>query len=179
MEQEFVIEKFEDFNDCMLSIQVVFPGYPVIKYSKNGEKRRVVGGYGHSINHETSKQFNYRYEYYIYDYENQQYLHNEPKFVDFEIFVSSLRQVNVNEGFQGRIMTAPVTTMDEIILISRSEPFTSFDKIFLPFEIEVWHWLIGTLTLFVAAIFIFKFTPGFVQRFVFGSRVKTPMLNMM
>jgi hypothetical protein len=50
----------------------------------------------------------------------------------------------------------------------------------LPFEIELWCWLIGTLVLLVAvAAVIQRFTPEFVQKFVFGSRVNTPILNMM
>jgi hypothetical protein len=102
-------------------------------------------------------------------------LSDETRVDDFEIHLNSLRYLQMH--FKGYIMTAPVTAMDEIILISRSAPYTQFDKIFMPFEIEVWHWLIGTLTFFVVAICILKLTPKFVQEFVFGSRVWTPLLN--
>lgn len=74
-------------------------------------------------------------------------------------------------------LSPPFSTFEEIILISRSKPYTQFEKLFLPFKIEVWT--IITLSAAVVTIFILRFTPKYSQQFVFGSRVRTPVMNFM
>jgi predicted membrane channel-forming protein YqfA (hemolysin III family) len=43
------------------------------------------------------------------------------------------------------ITTTPVSHIDIIVLVSRFKPYTSFEKILMPFDEEVWVWLISTL----------------------------------
>jgi hypothetical protein len=173
----FVIDKFSNYNGCKMAIGVYWPQVPVTKHDEE-KNLTVIGGYGHVINEEISKKLNYTFTYVIYDMLKNRSVNNETLSVDFDIIEDSVRNMN-QAKYQGSILTTTVTTMDEIILISRSAPYSPFTKIFLPFEIEVWHWLIGTLTLFAVAVCFFKLTPKFVQRFVFGLRVRTPMLNLL
>jgi hypothetical protein len=77
------------------------------------------------------------------------------------------------------VTTVPFLTDSEIILISRNPPFSTFDKIFLPFEIEVWCWLVATLAFFTIAITALLFANQKIQKFVFGRRVNTPLMNLM
>jgi hypothetical protein len=52
------------------------------------------------------------------------------------------------------------------------------DKALLPFDPEVWWWLIGFLTVAVVAIIVLSFMKKKVKNFVFGSNVRAPLLNL-
>jgi uncharacterized protein YggT (Ycf19 family) len=54
------------------------------------------------------------------------------------------------------------------------------EKVFLPFEAEVWWWLVGTMSaLVVISVMILKFPSNAIKNYVFGSKVNTPLLNML
>jgi hypothetical protein len=74
MEKELVIENFENYNQCEMIIKVTFPDYPIIKTGDDYKNKTIViGGYGHLINREISKQLNYTFVYKIYDDRNKSY----------------------------------------------------------------------------------------------------------
>jgi hypothetical protein len=71
-----------------------------------------------------------------------------------------------------------INTFDHVFLVTKPAPYTYFEKALLPFDDEVWFWLIGYLTVGVIVIVVVSFASRTVQRFVFGLRVKAPMLNL-
>jgi hypothetical protein len=170
----FHIDKFNNFNGCELVVGVRHPQFNEIRadVDENGSFIRYKG-YGPLFNFEISKNLNYKY---VYNFFNALKRNISTDF-DFQIFGTSWRAINLEKNHS--FSTSQFTTIDDIILISRFKPHTPFEKIFLPFEVEVWYWLIGTLTVFAVAICIFKCTPTSVQKFVFGSKVTTPFLNML
>jgi hypothetical protein len=71
-----------------------------------------------------------------------------------------------------------ICVFDHVFLVPKPVPYTYLEKALLPFDSEVWFWLIGYLTVGVIVIVVVSFASKKVQRFVFGLRVKTPMLNL-
>lgn len=71
------------------------------------------------------------------------------------------------------------TTNDELILTSRFKPYTQFEKLFLPFDEEVWHWLLVTLVVSIVVIVAIKACGVRIQNFVFGRNVTSPIVNFL
>jgi hypothetical protein len=76
-------------------------------------------------------------------------------------------------------MTQRITTEDIFFVISRSAPLSIAQKALLPFDDEVWHWLIGSLTVGVVVILAVSVMKQNIRNFVIGSRIKSPIVNMM
>lgn len=170
------IEKFEDFNGCELLVGVTVEGQPIteVGFSRDGTMTSVFG-YGVIIFDEISNRLNYASAYNAYFLDNQSF-YSPTLRVDFLIMAVSLRIVSNSKALH---FTYPFTTTEDVIVISRSELYTQFEKLFLPFEIEVWYWLIATLSMAVLTIFVLKFAPKYVRCFVYGRSVQTPILNLL
>lgn len=63
-------------------------------------------------------------------------------------------------------------------LVPPGEAYTSFEKLFMAFEVEVWIWILITFAIAFVTIFIIYLMPKTIQDIVFGSRVTTPSLNV-
>jgi hypothetical protein len=168
---DFFIEKFHNFNGCEFVICPVH-NPPVFGLKYKDEKFVDVWGYGVIFNDEISKALNYSY---IYNPINGG---NDSLGFDFPLFALSMRHLH-SINAEASLITRGFASVDEIILISRSPPYSQFEKIFLPFDVEVWHWLIATIVLAVVVIILLKLTPKRIQKFVFGLKVQTPLLNLM
>jgi hypothetical protein len=68
---------------------------------------------------------------------------------------------------------------DYVLLVSRSEPYTYWEKALLPFDEEVWYWLTGLLVFSLFVIVVTSFMSQRVRDFIFGFGVRAPVLNMM
>jgi hypothetical protein len=68
--------------------------------------------------------------------------------------------------------------IDYVLLVSRSAPYSFFEKALLPFDSEVWYWLIGFVAVGLLVIVVVSFMSQTVQNFVFGLNVRAPMLNL-
>jgi hypothetical protein len=173
---KFSMEKFHDFEGCEL--QVLTPLLKNVellhKFDENGT---LVGTKGpiHAMHQIISKRLNYTYNYNPYFLEESA-AYNESLKSDFALFSTSyhkLRTINLN----GKL-TWPHTSVDTVVLFSRFKPYTQYEKIFLPFDTEVWYCLIGMLLFFASVIILLKFASKSVRDFVIGSKVRTPLLNM-
>jgi hypothetical protein len=69
--------------------------------------------------------------------------------------------------------------VDRLIIMSKSAPYSYLEKALMPFDPDVWYWLIGFLVFGVLVIVAVSFFSQKVQNFVFGLRIRAPMLNMM
>lgn len=182
--ETFFVEKFDTFNGCKLTVSAPYPQTNILQIDFNEQGNLTnVRGYGHVFNHEISKSLNYSYVYLPFDLRRN----NSLIAFDFAIKAESFRRIQFgNYGLNQRIkyeypfVTDRYTTIDEIILISRFEPYSQFEKIFIPFEIEIWHWLIVVMSIAVFVIRVLKsFASERVRAFVIGSKVQSPMLNFM
>lgn len=176
----FFLEKFNNFNKCELIVRVPHNARPtsyVERDEKSNENR--VKGHGIEFNDIISKSLNYSNYYNVYFLETGKQS-NETLQHDFQLFALPSRLVSFHiKEEPGIVMTQPFRSIVEMILIPNDELYTPFEKLFLPFEAEVWIWLIATMTTAATVILVLKFSPRVKQQFVFGSKVKTPMLNLM
>lgn len=58
------------------------------------------------------------------------------------------------------------------------EPYTQLEKIFLMFDIEVWIAIVATLLIAIATVQVTKIWSIKVRNFVFGTNIKTPIVNL-
>lgn len=172
---KFKVEKFSNYNGCQLVVRAQGNRGSSSKAVIENKKLVKMTGYGPKIIETISKSLNFTIKYDVFPKEKS--LGNKKLTPDFSTAITSLRQRSQTKN--GGVVTFPFTQVDLIFLVSRFAPYTSFQKNFLPFEVEVWHWLIATLLFIATIIGIINFSPKNVQKFVFGSEVRTPMMNMM
>jgi hypothetical protein len=190
--QKFWIEKFDNLNQCELVIDAIHPQNLALQIDFNNENTTTYRGYVTKLNDIISKKLNFSFVFNptkkIDDYLNLEQLviyekfNKSLKYSDLQYEISSFRKSKIEGSFAllSTTWSSRITTVDEVILVARFKPYTALEKVFLPFQDEVWYWLIGTLGFIVSiSVVILIFASKKVQRFTFGSRVKTVMLNLM
>jgi hypothetical protein len=96
------------------------------------------------------------------------------KRVDFFMYLNTM-----NENFENNFISSPFAAYSYGLTVPYGEPYTPVEKLFLPFEIDVW--LCFLLTFAIAYFFIFfvkKFSAPEVGNFIWGESVQTPTLNV-
>lgn len=179
--KDFFPEKFKTFNGCELSVRVFFPNEPSVGLdrSRKGENTTdgIFWGYAIEFTTELAYYLNFSLRYQSIDFFANDWMTGLGQPVDFMLFTVSMRK-----NFAKRLpltVTAPFTTTDDLIIISRFSPYSQLYKFILPFEEEVWFWLIVTLSITFTTILLLKMTARRVQDFVFGRKIISPMLNSM
>jgi hypothetical protein len=166
----FAHEKFNNLRGCDMTIRTPLDVETDSESGKEGFERDK--GFSPVVVEQICRNVNFTYEYgFLMDYPPAS---EQDDFLELES--NSLENLHFNNGTE--IITAPFMMNEEVILISRSVLYTDFIKILLPFDIETWCCLIGTLSVFAVTIVVLRFAPVKVRDFVIGQRVKTPMLNL-
>ncbi|CAG9810965.1 unnamed protein product [Chironomus riparius] len=75
-------------------------------------------------------------------------------------------------------MTTSFIESREIVVTTLGEPYTSYEKLWLPFDDATWMFLIFTFFIGFSSIFIIYRLNNFIQIGIFGSNIKTPSLNI-
>ncbi|CAG9810966.1 unnamed protein product [Chironomus riparius] len=75
-------------------------------------------------------------------------------------------------------MTTSFIELREIVITTPGELYTSYEKLWLPFDDATWTILISTFLIAFAATFVIYQLPIIIQIGVFGENVKTPSLNV-
>lgn len=173
--RNFFIEKFKNFNQCWIFVEIDFQNIPYaeVLFDRN-LKVTDVRGPMIDIHLIISKIMNFYVFYNFRDMENKKLV--DPNIIaDHRLSIEPVRKPMSN----ATALIQPIIAMDYFIIASRSQLYSAFEKVFLPFEHEVWVWLAVTLGIGTATILLLKGTNKHVQKFVFGLKVKTPMLNFM
>jgi hypothetical protein len=76
-------------------------------------------------------------------------------------------------------MTHHITVSDQIIIVSRSVPYTMFEKALMPLDDDVWFWLLGVVCVGVVVIVVLSFVRRSIRHFVIGMNVRAPLLNLL
>jgi hypothetical protein len=171
----FFLEKFQTFNGCPLVVRAFYPQARILNatFDAKGVLERVTGC-GAIFNEIISHKLNYTS---IYNpFKNNTY-YNTSLVIDYEIMGYTIRRLK-SRNFR-HVTTERYSTVDDIILISKTLPYSQFEKIFMPFDEHIWRWLTITFAIGITVIFIISFTSRSIQNFVFGLRVQAPLLNMM
>lgn len=180
IKREFFREKLKNFNGCEVHATVYYPTQPSAEVEFDGEgKMTGVWGYAVDVSKQIQKNLNFSLVFNGRSLFTRKY-YNESMEEDYFIQRASLRKLHsLGKVFMDRyFVTQTFITVDDIILVSRSEPYTQFEKMFLPFEIEVWIWLIISLCIAVVVILVVKLTPLKIREFIFGRHVSSPILNL-
>lgn len=192
--ENFTVEKFEDLNQCEVVIDAIYPQNLATQVSfDESQEPKAIQGYANKFNEIISKNLNFSFIFNpaqtkieinvkedCLNRTLKRYNESEGMLTTLQYEVSSFRKISRECNGREFTVTKGFTKVEEIILISRYSPYTMLDKVFLPFDGEVWFWLLGLLIFMtvVCAFFIY-FTPRVVNDFVFGVNVNTPILNMM
>jgi hypothetical protein len=138
-----------------------------------------INGYAMEFMNIISKSLNFTYVYNPAKFVRDNVIEfNKSLSIDLKVEVGSYRNNFMKHKAPARV-TEGYTTVDEIIIISQFAPYSSFEKIFLPFEIELWWWLIGSLiVMYVTSALIIVFAPESARHFIYGLKVKSPLMNM-
>lgn len=75
-------------------------------------------------------------------------------------------------------MTSSFIEVREVIISTPGELFTSYEKLWFPFDNPTWKCLIFTFLIIFTAIFIIYRLPKSIQIRLFGENIKTPSLNV-
>jgi hypothetical protein len=191
MNSNFFPTKFNNFNGCELTVAFSHPQTLIFDVTNPTPGKYHISGYGITFIDQIAKSLNFKCKYFPalrsgFSYGKHS---SRKKLWDVFIFANSLRKVQslkqtsynlIEYGFSTPgFATHSFTTVDYIVVISQPSPYTPFEKIFLPFEVEVWYSLIFTLLFAVVVIIALKCLPKYMQHFTFGSKVKTPVLNLL
>jgi hypothetical protein len=99
------------------------------------------------------------------------------------VFQEAMRTIeslkHEDQNYKKYALTHYVYVRNMFFLISKPKPYSFLEKALLPFDPEVWWWLIGFLAFGVMVIVVVTFMNQKKQNFVFGLKVKAPLLNMM
>jgi hypothetical protein len=165
------IEKFQTFNGCRMRIKMPVPQVKVLDYDYTSNSYH---GYGLVFNEVISKSLNYTYDFIHFS----QFINKTDDFTEnFMIQTDSMQRIKARKS--PLYTTHRFTTIDEIFLISRPHPYTQFEKVFMPFQKEVWWWLVATFSTAVLVICVVKLLPKRFGVFFFGNKMNTPILNLM
>jgi hypothetical protein len=186
--KKFEIDKFENLNQCEIQINLMYPQNLAMQVNFESGKVTKIQGYTTKFNDIVSHKLNFSFSYNpvrVILTGNKtkgevEYVSKELKHAYLSYDMNSLRKQSRYSNRNFNTGTKPFSKVDEIILISRFKPYTIVEKIFLPFQADVWRWLIGTLLVIALVVLaILTIATKTVQKFVFGSRVRTPLLNML
>jgi hypothetical protein len=142
---------------------------------------------------------NVLFEYYIEETHKfmEQVLNFTSKWVIFDTFKQIFTTEVLNEDFllmsqqmrmsakenrqydEKNTMTHYVAVSDQIIIVSRSVPYTMFEKAVLPLDDDVWYWLLGFVGVGVVVIVVLSFMKRSIRHFVIGASVSAPLLNLL
>lgn len=184
MSHEFFQDKFTNFNGCELIGQTFWRDFPSVAIKGDNIENEPINdsqliGYIIDFNEELARCLNYALRHNLFNYTTGK-PSNRSAPIDYLIMSFSLRKaLALTSGVNYLWVSDPFTTSDDVIIMSRFKPYTQFEKFILPFDAEVWHWLIATLLVSVATIFVVKLASRKVQNFVFGRNVSSPMLNFL
>jgi hypothetical protein len=157
---KFVVEKFRDLNGCELFVEANRNHQPFVLMYREGKRLPEILGSFVKVNNEVSKALNFTIVYN----DNKQKKVEEPLTNDYSLYRNSIRRIYATGS--GHVATAAISYVDFIIILAHFEPYTAFEKIFIPFDDDVWFWLIGTLIFIGSMIFAIRFAPRNLRSFM-------------
>lgn len=84
-----------------------------------------------------------------------------------------------HNSYKSKFMTAPIFNGFYCLLIPPGEPYSPFEKLFLPFDFHVWIWFLIVFTVAYIVVFILTFaSDAEVKKFIVGEKVKASSVNI-
>lgn len=76
------------------------------------------------------------------------------------------------------LLSQPYEFHQFVIFIPPGNPYTPFEKMFMPFQVDFWIAIAATLSIACAVIQAVNFTSIKTQNFIYGRGIRTPMVNL-
>ena len=160
----FSTDKFRNLHRCSILVGAKVPQPPEIDVVFD-EKRKFsyLIGYAPKIIQEIGKSLNFTVEFNLLfrDTKIQTY---KMKKSDMNLYVTSVRRINARK--RPGTTTFPFVVVDYIFRVSRFKPYSFFQKIFLPFEIDVWYWFMAAVSVFFAINFVVYYLSKFYSKLI-------------
>lgn len=183
----FFPNRFDDFHGCVFPV-TAYLNMPPLMHFKRSSRSLTHYDDGHGVlirMHETiAKHLNFRFVYKVVKHDAETYdnvlLSNKiMKRFENGFSISPLALHFLYDDSESIILTHPIGTRVDLFVIPLGELYTPFEKMFLPFDFDVWVWMIVTFSTGIVTILVVKLLPEHVRHFVFGKNVKSPLMNMM
>lgn len=163
----------ESFHGCDLFVGV-YHVFPYIYFEKFENGTSHYNGIHVKITEVLARKLNFTIQYGFYSVTRKQF--SDPHFVpDFSPSTT---------GYQGfrpendEILGFQFLPSTYGFIIPYGEPYTPFEKLFLPFDVDTWIWFLIFMFGGVVAICILKFVPDSNRKFIIGRDVRAPMVNL-
>jgi hypothetical protein len=119
--------------------------------------------------------------FYVPEY--SYYEGDEKKFTNISYLSLSFQSLKIGHIFDSNelnMLEFFVTYYDSFFafIISPGELYTSYEKLYLPFDVDTWMFLFITFGCAFMLIFVINLMPKVIQNIVFGSDVRSPALNV-
>lgn len=168
----FVMKKFRNLHGC----QVVFGVHlqnPITAYDILENGTIEYWGYNIDVFEDFAEKLNYSLKLNPYYKQTGDYYFKELKNVTV---LTWLRDITVPT--KTSVTTQPYMFLSSQLAVSPGDDFTSFEKLWLPFDATTWGLIIFIFTTAILTIFLLRFSKNSIRKFVFGRNVKTPSLNI-
>lgn len=172
--KEFFPKNFDKFHGCELVIGVNHQA-PALAYElhPNGSFDKV-WGYNAIIIQNIAEKLNFTITYNPYFYLNESYL-NSTMTNDYRMFSAPLQVI----ARGGTFISETYFTTSSMFMIPPGRLYSSFEKMFLPFDAETWIAIVALYSIGLIVIIVIKNSSKKIQNFVFGDKVTTPILNLL
>lgn len=170
--QTFSIDKNRNFYGCPLAIGWSHSNLKKLVYGDSSQSmdlhKRIFSGLSKNMNYSleiksTSKQPNVS--------------------IDIPISFASLSNQALYQNkfynwFTCPLHTRPYIFRSFLLAVPIGEEYNDFEKLLMPFDSDVWNWIILTFSSAFVVIFILKFAAR-ARIFIIGATVQTPSLNVL
>lgn len=181
----FKVKKFDDFHGCKLVFGVSEQpiAFEITAAEEDGSP--TYRGYNYEIINALSTNLNYTFYWNHYivgdDIHELDYIHSNSFFFHEGTVDMMLRAgcYNAHESDNLKtFLTTPFKFEFNFIAVPPGEECDSYEKLLLPFDVEVWALIIATFVISYSVIFIINLSKPHVRNFIFGRNVTTPSLNV-
>ena len=156
--------KIGNLHGCMISIEYFFQrkGLSSVKFSEDG---KLVTAEGVLIDMMETLSIHLNFTVDYSGKENNSWL-----------IATKPHEKMDQDGF---FVTDPVYSESDIFVVPSGEPYTPWEKLYLPFDNMTWMWLGVVFTTAIFVILLIRTSESYsAHEFVIGSNVTTPLLNI-
>lgn len=157
-------DEFKDFHGCRLNIGMKHQA-PAAAYDLHSDMATLanVWGYNTIIIQNIAERLNFKISYNPFFWQSQTYL-NQSMPIDYLMFSEPIQYIGYGKSF----ISETYFTTSSTVMVPPGIPYSSFEKLFLPFEVEVWMLLVFVVGVASGVIFVLQFLPKHAQKFVAG-----------
>jgi uncharacterized protein YfcZ (UPF0381/DUF406 family) len=172
--QNFKVDKFDNFFGCKLTFFCEYSGFPEIEYNWNKDE---IEGFQHDLVMEISKVLNFTFEWVLYDKSNV-----STRFTPILLYL--VRQMSCNpicyppHFNPRRHLTEYYHTSAEYLAVPPGPFFNGYEKLLFPFDEPTWTLIFVTFVIAFVTIFVVNLMTNKIRNIVIGENVSMPTLNI-